>query len=628
MKGKTHMSRSFGPNRGTSSAAAGILAVAMAMLLLLSFAPRANASFSVGRCAGEDIQANGASFANTAHVWFKEQFKDFYCASTPFAGALAPVLTYTGDGSGAGRRAMMDRDNPSRFAGSDEPPSVEDIQKMNTGVKSTGNPAADPDPSDNGQIHVVPAAIGVIAPLVNFPTGCDVEDLDAASRTAEEFDGGSNPEDVVRVRFTREEFAGVWFGAAGSKNWDDVFPELASPTCTDVPIVRVVRFDDSGSTYALKDYLDAVDPGKGWGTTYRSGANDTREWPNATFGPRADCSNNPGPGTNPADQLTSSCSSGGGALADKVNTTDGSIGYADLATARGRAFTITPKTDDNDKYWTQLPDGGPAGGTFREPTAEPKGFRSDVTQKGANCAGATFRNGTGGAPLPSTLGGWANVTGVNSATAFATCTLTYGLVFDDPADVWGNSPVEEAKARTIKDYWENVVSSSVQVGLLGRDYAPLPDEILTIARAGVASIDWNKGSGSTENPPSTGGGNNNPPTGNNQPPTVVPPSNAFAVTKKAISSKNGKATISLKLPGPGKVVMTGKAKDGKKSINVGKVTLNAAKAGTFNLTLNPSGAAKKVLKSKGSLKVNLEITFTPTGGSAKASKSAVTLKLK
>ncbi len=250
-----------------------------------------------------------------------------------------------------------------------------------------------------------------------------------------------------------------------------------------------------------------------------------------------------------------------------------------------------------------------------------------MTQKGANCAGATFKNGTSGDPLPSTLGSWQNVSGVNSPGAFGICTLTYGLVFDDNADVWGNEGIEEAKARTVKDYWENIVSTSAQVGLLGRDYAPLPDEILTIARAGVTSIDWNKGDGG-------GGGEEEKPQTPKQdppvltPPVIMPPSNAFSVTKKAISSKTGKATISLKLPGAGKVVMVGKAKNGKKTINVGKVTLNAAKAGTFNLTLTPSGAAKQVLKQTGSLKVNLKITFIPTGGTTKSSNSAVTLKLK
>ena len=45
------------------------------------------------------------------------------------------------------------------------------------------------------------------------------------------------------------------------------------------------------------------------------------------------------------------------------------------------------------------------------------------------------------------------------------------------------------------------------------------------------------------------------------------------------------------------------------------------------MTLKPTGAAKQLLSKKGSLKVNLTFTFSPTGGTAKSSTSAVTLKL-
>ena len=147
-----------------------------------------------------------------------------------------------------------------------------------------------------------------------------------------------------------------------------------------------------------------------------------------------------------------------------MNATDGSVGYADIATARGASpsFAITPETNDNDKYWTQLHDGGPGNGVFREPTADPNGFRAEGT-KGANCAGAEFTNE--GNPLPSSLGDWAKVSGVNSPGAFPTCTLTYGLMFDDDADVWGGGATEEALARTVKDYWENAVLPSTQSAL-------------------------------------------------------------------------------------------------------------------------------------------------------------------
>lgn len=640
------MSRtSSAPRWGSSAAVAGIVTLLLAALAAFGLASQASAAFTSAKCGGEDIEANGASFANSAHALFKEKFSGSFCASTPFAGD-PPVLTYTGNGSGAGREAMMVRNGASRFAGSDEPPLPEEILKMNTGVGKAGNPAADPDPSDNGQIHVIPAAIGAVVPIVNFPDTCDVSQLTGGAtgeRTAEEDLNGGVTDDVMRVRFTRDQFERIWAGDPAFDTWDEVFDDL---TCSGVPIVRVVRFDNSGSTYAQKDYLDTLAPSVGWMEDFVFGANDTRDWPEAAaVGPREDCpkviiggveqfpvgpgadstvAGEPGP-----DQLTSSCSSGGGAAADTVIAEDGSIGYVDLATARGKALTITPETNDNDRYWTQLPDGSAGAGVFTEPTLAAKGFRSDVTQKGANCAGANFTNN--GAALPTTLGNWANVSGVNSPDAFPTCTLTYGLVFDDNSDVWGNDVAEEKKARSVKDYWENVVTTSTQLALTERDYAPLPGEIQTIAKAGVASIDWEKGPGGGGNNNGGGGSNNNGGGGSGGGNTVTPPvkpSNLFTVPRKSISSKTGGATISVKLPGPGKLELVCSSKVGKKRINVGKVVLTATKAGTFNLSLKPSGAAKKQLREKGSLRVSLVFTFTPSGGDAKTTNSSVTLKLK
>ena len=56
--------------------------------------------------------------------------------------------------------------------------------------------------------------------------------------------------------------------------------------------------------------------------------------------------------------------------------------------------------------------------------------------------------------------------------------------------------------------------------------------------------------------------------------------------------------------------------------------LNANKAGTFNLTLKPSGAAKSILQEERQAEGEAgEAHFTPTGGDAKSSTSSVTLKL-
>jgi len=617
------MSRSLdAPRWGTGAAVAGMLALLLSALAAVCLTTRADAAFTTGKCAGADIVGRGASFARDAHNVFINNFQPVYCAGTP---ALANV-TYEALGSGAGRLSMKVREaGGPRFGMSDEPPTPAEVAQMNAG---TGSEPAETDvnPADNGNIHVIPAAVGAVAPLVNFPDSCDVSLLDAESRTAEAMGGSPGSEfplGLVRVRFSKAEFENIWAKNPAFDTWTEVFPELASDSDCNKPIIRVVRFDDSGTSFAFKDYLNSIDGSQGWLSTYVTGSNKTREWPSAVFGKRTDCAGEPnGPGSQEdlVDQLTSGCSNGNGALVAKLVGTDGSVGYSDVSTARTNSpsLAITPRANsgaafDNDTYWTQVENGS---NTFTEPTSSTNGFRTDGP-KGANCQTTQFT----GVPA-STFGDWSQVSGVSSPTGYGICTMTYGLVFDDNSKVWGGSPAEEAKARTVKDYWENIVSNEAQAALFPNDYAKLPANVLTISRAGVASINW-EGSGDEEkvvDPP--------PPP---KPPVttpVVPPSNAFSVTKKAISSKSGKATISLKLPGAGRVVMTGKAKVGNKKIKVGKVTLNAAKAGTFNLTLNPSAAAKKALQKTGSLKVNLEITFTPTGGSAKTTKTVVTLKLK
>lgn len=608
------MSRTFeAPRWGLSAAVLGALALLLSALAAVSLAPRADAAFTTGKCAGSDIVGRGASFARDAHNVFINNFQPIYCAGTP---ALAGV-TYEALGSGAGRLSMKVREaGGPRFGMTDEPPTEAEVAQMNAG---TGNNPASSDTveSDNGKIHVIPAAVGAVAPLVNFPDNCDVNLLPAGSKTAEQdLDIDAVPDDVIRVRFSKAQFENVWAKSAAADEWDEVFPALAADADCNKPIIRVVRFDDSGTSFAFKDYLNTVDGAEGWLTTYVTGANKTREWPNAVFGARADCAGTPnGPGSqeDSIDQLTSGCSNGNGALVAKLVATDGSVGYSDISTARANSpsLAITPEANDNDTYWTQIENGANA---FTEPTSSPNGFRTDGP-KGANCQTTKFT----GLPA-STFGDWSKATGVTSDVGFGICTLTYGLVFDDNADVWGGSPAEEAKARTVKDYWESIVSSAAQASLFPNDYAPLPAGILAIAKTGVASIDWQGGSGNEEKPEPP-----KPPVV--QPPiTVQPPSNKFSVTKKTISSKTGQATISVKLPGAGKLVLVGTAKSGKKTIQVGKVTLNANKAGTFSLALKPSGAAKRLLADVGSLKVSLKLTFTPNGGSANGSSTSVTLK--
>ncbi|HEY5976415.1 MAG TPA: hypothetical protein VIT85_01050 [Solirubrobacterales bacterium] len=577
----------------------------------------------------------GASFAVDAQKAFNSNFKFTYCVGTP--GFSSINVTYEGSGSGAGIKSMQIRTDTPRFAGTDDPPSSAEVALINSGgVEQAGKVVADTDESNDGKVHVFPIAVGSVAPLVNFPDGCDPELL------ADKWSTIPNSElpgkkALLRVRFTKKLYEEVWSGSKNTK-WSDAFPELAGDADCEIGITRVVRFDQSGTSFAFKDYLDTIDPGEGWKTTYATtGANLTRDWPNATFGPRDDCGNKngtaeagvdpsgPGSDLDATDHLTSGCANGNGELVKKLVAVDGSIGYSDVATARNASPTLAvnpagagaPTTP----YWTQVQNGSIAVGSadetnglgFSEPTADASGFTT-TGQKGSNCLAAQFTN------VPTTsFGDWSKTSGVNSPTGYGICTLTYALAFDDNAEVWGASPEEEAKARTVKDYEDSILSDAAQGALFGADYARLPDAILATAREDVAEIGWDKAhSGEEEKPvekPEEKGKENPPP---------PPPSNLFSFRK---SVKNGKGKVSVELPGAGKLSVLGTAKANGKKVTVLNTVVNASSADTFDLTVKPKGAAKAALKEKGKLLVSLKLTFTPTGGTASTKNSSVTLKV-
>jgi ABC-type phosphate transport system substrate-binding protein len=624
MKGINRMSdTTSAPPWGARAVAAGLAALLLAALAAFCLTPRADASFSLPKCGGSDIIARGGSFATEAQKVFNLNFKTNYCPG-------GSNVEYQPQGSGKGVESMKLRTEPPRFGGTDDPPTPLAVAQMNAGT--LGEPGADPNPNDNGKIHVFPIAVGSVVPLVNFPEGCDPELLNNEFRTIskKEIEDTPTKKGLLRVRFPKALFEEVWAGGTIDDKWSNAFPELAGHAACEVPITRVVRFDQSGTTFTLKDYLNSINPGREWKTKFATEPpNETRNWPNAEFGfpgtgeEKSQCGAKvSAPGgkdpTDATDHLTSACANGNGELIKKLAATDGAIGYSDLATARNASPTLAVNpagaAAPTTPYWTQAQNGS---GTFTEPTADNNGYRTDGS-KGSNCGNVVFKN----VPANS-FGDWSNTSGVNFTTGWGICTLTYALVFDDNAPVWKNTPEEEAKARTVKDYEESIVTEGAQLQLFPADYAPLPASILAISRAAVAEISWNKsasggggGGGGTPPPPKGGGGGG-----------AAPPSNAFSIPRQTISSKQGTATFSVKLPGAGQLELTGTAKSAGHKIKVGHVVLTVSQAGTFSVTLKPSAAAKNVLKKKGKLTVSLSFTFSPTGGTPKTTTGSVTLKM-
>jgi hypothetical protein len=448
--------------------------------------------------------------------------------------------------------------------------------------------------------------------------------------------------------------------------------------CAKMPIIRIVREDTSGTTYNFKHFLALLpfSGSKGGSALWTSASSEVgtknTAWPlgsatetgippsvgNEASGHKNECTV-----AESLHQICRSLEGSGGSLSNAVIATSGSIGYLDLATAREKGYYMVPnakkpgeagfeeevieggkkviKNEDHRTYWIPLePVRPPASesetgtldaGVFVEPTVEAKShFNGADETKGANCAGADYRGIPTTPASDLTLGDWSNAiaTGATAeafskapTTAYPVCALTYDLAFDDDATVYGNTPAEEAKARTVKDYLTSVVSTAGQFDLPQFDYAALPTTIVESAENGVAAIGWNKAAGAStgskeevKTPVAT--------TPITAPAVITPvvPSNAFSITSAKVKGKD--IVLSLVLPDAGKVQV--KAIGGGVTVSSLTASVSGGK-GTVTLAISKA-ALSKLAKVKGhKLSVKITVTFTPTGGTAASQTKTLTV---
>ena len=83
------------------------------------------------------------------------------------------------------------------------------------------------------------------------------------------------------------------------------------------------------------------------------------------------------------------------------------------------------------------------------------------------------------------------------------------------------------------------------------------------------------------------------------------PSNAFSFGKLKLNKKKGTATLTVLVPGAGRLALSGKGVKG--------VQRSVARAGPVTLPIAPTGRAKGVLSKSGKVMLKAVITFTPTG---------------
>ena len=85
------------------------------------------------------------------------------------------------------------------------------------------------------------------------------------------------------------------------------------------------------------------------------------------------------------------------------------------------------------------------------------------------------------------------------------------------------------------------------------------------------------------------------------------PDNAFSFGKVKLNKRNGTAGLPAKVPGAGEIVLAA-----TKQVKGAEATAGGPR--TVKLAVRPKGGTKRRLTRRGTAKVKLAVTFTPTGG--------------
>jgi ABC-type phosphate transport system substrate-binding protein len=379
------------------------------------------------RCTGANITGAGSSVQRIAQqsVW-ASGFSASACPGGPEVG-------YESIGSGAGlaRWGALGGSwagSGTAFIGTDEAPTASQITSIRTAA------------GGGAHVLVVPVAQAAIAVIVHPPAGCELEEI------------------------TNQQLESVWRGIV--KRWDKI-DTASGAGCVAAPITRIVRKDDSGTTYQFKRYLGTIGLGK------LACTNPSRTWTELAPITGTEDENVVWPVNGSGGCLESTLSpvvrpaSGGGvAEVEKVNATAGSIGYAALPDVEATAEAgVTHSLKLQNNGLVKL-----VKATFAEPSVE--------AWHESNCYGAKYT-----VPAAGRVGGgsgldvdWAQVFGASNKVGgdnYPLCGLSYVVTLD--GSHYSSAGFSAGVGVSVFDYVDEYLVRTVgQEDLLGNFYAPPP----------------------------------------------------------------------------------------------------------------------------------------------------------
>ena len=105
---------------------------------------------------------------------------------------------------------------------------------------------------------------------------------------------------------------------------------------------------------------------------------------------------------------------------------------------------------------------------------------------------------------------------------------------------------------------------------------------------------------------------------------VLVPTNAFTLGGTARNRKKGTATLTVNVPNPGELALSG---NGVKTAAAGAVVAKTVTApGDVELLIKAKGKKKRKLNQTGKVKVKPDVTYTPTGGDPSTQSKKLKLK--